>query len=930
MKNKSNEEREGLAGTPAMSADPHGSAARHRPRVRHPLVSSKLVPPAGSPFQVLRSLLREWVCGVGGERVVLVRAPAGFGKTTLMLQAHALFVERSTPTAWLTADAADNDVGRFLSFLVAAFDRITGPAESAESIGEGGEVVGIAALELFDRIAAIEAPFALFLDDVESIQNPASLSLVRQVIENLPVHARLIIGSRTMPEIGSPRLLGKGHLLEIDLAQLRFSIGEASDFLQTQRRMKISAADITQLHRTTEGWPAALWLASLALERHGSPADLVNQFSGSNAAVADYLAEEVLARQSAEVRDFLLQTSILARLSAPLCDAVRGRRDSRELLDSLERANLFVERASDDGEWFRYHSLFSSFLRGRLDRERSGESAALHRAAAAWFESEQRPIPCIEHALASGDYGYALPLLARYGDRLLGEGRVRLLARLLGSVPAAELRQWPKLRLLHVWALALTRGASEAMGLLANIEAENELDDALAAHAVALRPMLLTMADRFDDAYEVATAQVERVTPAQAFPFSIHRTSLANLLLVRGDYGAARELLDRSRSGLGGPSSPIMTIYSQCVEGVIDLLHARLRQATARFRLSAGVESDGTPSHTNGNAMAGVLLAESVYEGDDLVEAERLLGVYVPLMQELGLCDHLVSGYRNLARIAHHQGEVDRAVQIITEMECFGQRTGLSRLVGSAQLERSRISLFQGDTKSARDALLRASVVDDWEKVGSRSLFGNDAETLATAEWRWMIHAGEAEQAIAGLKPALERAEGARRRRRALKLRTLLSLAFDRAGNEKLALRTLRDALEFGAREGFVRTFLDEGEPFQSLLRRLAAARTGQDNADALAAGRYLERLAATPLQAMAAHAVPMATQSGAPAESLTRRELELLALLSEGLSNLALAARLFVSETTVRTHLRNINAKLNVHNRTQAIAAARRLGLIA
>lgn len=894
--------------------------------VRNHLLVAKTTPPTAPAWQIPRQQLQERACREAAEKVVLVQAPAGFGKTTLMLQIMEGARARGVATAWLTVDAADNDVGRFLTFLDATLDRVLGDGAAADQQNEVAS--GIVALDLIERVACTGAPFMLFVDDVEAIHNPASLAVLRQLIENLPSAGRVVIGSRTMPDVGVPGLLARGQLLAIDPVQLRFTVDETGDFLVTKRGLQLPSADVTRLQKATEGWPAALWLASLALERRELPLDLASHFSGSHVLVADYLAEEVLSQQSEDVREFMIRTSVLNQLSAPLCDALptrnhSGRDDSHRMLDLLQRSNLLVQRTGEEGTWFRYHSLFAGFLRTQLERIYPQDIPELHRAAARWYDGQRRPVPAVEHALASGDYDYALPMLERVAEQFLEGGRVRLLVRLLEPVPARELARWPHLRLVLAWALSFTRGGHEALQLLERIESENTLPEPLQAHALALRPMLLTMIDRFDDAYAAAQGSVERVASTHAFAFSILRTSLANLHMVMGKYASAREVLDRNHTHASGPAGPFMTIFSQCVEGAIDLLHGRLRQATARFRHSAGIGSQRVLTDTNGNAMAGILLAEVMYEQDQLGEAERLLSVYVPLMQELGMTDHLVCGHRNLARIAYHSGDRDRALLALTEMEVVGHRLSLPRLVANAQLERARLALWENDTKTAREALQRARSGIDWNPVMSRSLFGNDMDTLSEGHLRWMIHSGAAEEAAATLKQELDRADAARRYRRALKLRILLALALDRAGNSKAALRMARDALRFGAREHFVRAFLDEGEPMQRLLQKLSAAQQSELDETATLA-EYLKRLAG-------ARAAPIETAAPAPGmtETITKKELEILQLLAEGLSNLAIAGRLFVSETTVRTHLRNINAKFGVHNRTQAIAVARKLNLI-
>ena len=897
------------------------------PAPRGHLLRSKLTPPPSPPFQVVRSELRERICGEAGagEKLVLVQAPAGFGKTTLMLQAMATLRERGVRTAWLTVDAADNDVGRFLCFLGAAIGRLADPDETT-AMEEGSEATGLMALDLIDRVSAAAVPFVLFIDDLEAVQNVAVLALLREVLEHLPRGGRLVIGSRTLPDIGAPRLLARGQMLEVDLAQLRFTLVEAADFLADKRGLKLQGGDVARLQGMTEGWPLALWLASLALERRGQTADLVAHFPASTAALADYLAEEVLAQQPENVRNFMLQTSVLQQLSAPLCDAVRGRGDSREILAYLERSNLFVQPVDENRDSFRYHSLFRGFLRAQLERVHPQDVARLHRRAAEHFEAQRRPIPAMEHALACGDPRYSMPLIERHAEKLLEDGRFRLVARLLDGAPAEDLRQWPTLRLMHAWAVAFSRGGPDGMQLLEGIERDGLATPEQQAHALALRPVLLFMQDRLDDSYEAALNAIDQVPVEQQFPYRVLRTTLANLHLIMGRYADARELLDRSRAVRDIPSGPFMMIFAECVDGAIDLLHGRLRQATARFRHSASVGSRSTFIDTNGNAMAGILLSEVLYEQDELAEAERLLNVYVPLMQELGLSDQLICGYRNLARIAWHRGDHDRALQVVTELEFIGHRRALPRVVASAQLERSRQHLWQGDVNAAKDALQRARATTDWGEVATRSLFGNDADTLTEGQLRWTIHGGAAAEALTPLKQELERAESARRYRRALRLRVLLALALERSGNEKAALRTLRDALRFGATERFVRTFLDEGEPFLRLLHKLAAA--GQVEQDEAGASmlQYFQRLSQP---AAAVQEVPAAPATIGQFEALTRKELEILRLLAEGLSNFAIAGRLFVSETTVRTHLRNINSKFRVHNRTQAIAVGRKLRLI-
>ena len=924
---------ESVGKSPEQSRPPSAPDARPHHQRRVMAQPAKLCRPQAPPFQIFRTSLSDQLCrgNETGARVSLVRAPAGFGKSTLMRQVYEQLSGQGVATAWMRLDMADNDSARLLHFLARALDQL-----SPDEVEHGGDGPGAAAMELLDRIELLPVPFALFLDDLEVLQNSVALAFVRQLAERLPEGGRLILGSRTQPDIGLARLRARGQLQEVDANSLRFSAEETAQFLQRECGLEIDPSDISSLHQTTEGWAAALWLAYLALQQSRDPAGLVAGFSGSSALVADYLGEEVLASQPAELREFMLATSVLPQLSAELCDAVCGTNNSQEKLLALSRTRFLLEAMDEEGHWFRYHSMFAAFLQGQLQQRHPEKVTALHRAAAEAYLEQGRVVPAIEQALKSGDMDYALPLFAKHAERLLGDGRGLLLTRLMAMVPPGKLQQWPGLQVVHVWAIAFTRGAADAMAHLNDYEQQAAADSLVHLHGMALRPMLLSMLDRHDEAYRIASENLSRLPVTQTFPHAILRTSLAFVALVVGNYREAQDLLDEGRRLNVIDCTPFTHIYAQCVEGAIELLQGRLRQGTARFRLAAGVtERNGRPV-TNGNAMAAVLLSEVWYESGHFADAERLLQVYVPLVQEQGVPDHLICGHRNLARILYARGDHDGAFQTITELEYFGYRNELPRLVASARLERSRIFLLEGDRQSARDELKRAQSAGDWEKFGHWSLFGSDLDSPGDAELRWKIHFADSDAAARTLKEQINRAEGAGRGRRALKLRLLHALALHRSGTEKAALRQLRDVLRIAASEHYVRLILDEGELAMQLLQRLASQQGVRFDREQLAREpQVLFRQLVRELSQAAGNSdgsnmpTPAQTHDGKPVEKLTRKEFQVLSLLGEGLSNGAIGERMFVSENTVRTHLRNINAKLHAQSRTEAVAVARKLNLI-
>lgn len=913
---------------------PVRDAAPPRPVLAGPLLAAKLNPPTTPASQVVRTGIRDSVCNAQSARLVLVRAPAGFGKTTTMMQCRALLEERGVDTSWLTLDGSDNDSTRFLDCLAEAVSGLSGQ-DVPRSRSDGGAAPADIALAIVGSLATRTAPFALFLDDFEVIQDPAVLGLVRQIIDHLPRGGQLVIGSRSLPDLGLGRLRARGQLLEIDTDRLRFSLDEAGEFLSDRRHLSIQHDDLSRLHRKTEGWVAALWLASVALERRDTATDFIDRFSGSDQAIADYLAEDVLAAQPAPVRAFLLRTSILRQLSAPLCDALVPGADSAALLARLQASNLFLTPIEGEPGVYRYHSLFSDFLRAQCAREYPAELARLHLAASAWYAAQGRPVPAIDHAIDSGAHARAVELLSAHAENLLAQGRMRLLTRWFSALPDEVLRTRPLLQVFAIWAANFTRGAGEAMTMLERSGCADSTDPDVQAHVSALRPVLLAMVDRPEQAYAVGRERLLQSPTSQPFADSTLANAMALVVATMGEHGEAQRLLDAARRTQGTRASMFNRMYSESVEGMLDLREGRIRQATARFRIAVSATRSVSYTHTNGNAWAGVLYAGAMYEANELEQAEQLLNVYLPLARNVGLPDHMILGYVMLSRIAFCRGDIDPSVQALTELEYIGHQRHLPRVVASARLERARLLLLQGNARASQQELVRADDPEVWQRTRRLRQSANDLDYLDLARWRWTIFFGAPGSVLDALDAAIAEAAGASLHRRALKLRILRSLALQGSGDVGAAMDAMSQVLAITCGEGMFRIVADEGEPAALLVRRIEAASTrdGDTLRDPIFT-EYLHRLVralgpATPADSDGAGPAPAAAPAGAPLEPLTRKEIRVLQLLAEGYSNTAMAEKLFVSDSTVRTHLRNINTKLGARSRTQAVALGRRLGLI-
>ncbi|MFT4099974.1 MAG: LuxR C-terminal-related transcriptional regulator [Burkholderiaceae bacterium] len=964
-----------------------------------PIATAKLTPRLSSPRPVPRTSLLEQMHAAPGAALLLVHGPAGFGKTTAMLQYYAQSRDRGVATGWLTLDRADNDLSRLLRYLgeaLRAIDDALAPASG--DAPDAGTLLDVAS-----RLSSIARPFALFLDDFELIESPLGSALVRQIIDYLPACGQLVIGSRTVPDIGLGRLRAHGRLIEIPAARLRFSAEEAASFLRQQKGFALRDADIGLLHRRTEGWPAALWLVSLALQGCDDPQAFVRTFDGAHASITDYLIEDVLAKQDASIRRFLLHSSVLQSFSAPLCDAVLERDDSQRMLAAIERAHLFLVPQDGDAQWWRYHPLFADFLRSQLRQSDPAAFVRLCRRAADWWLAQRRPTPAIEHLLQAGQTLDLLPMLAEHAETLLWQGRARTLARWYASVrpwsaeqadrgqpgpgpgpgpgggPAGEgagtdgaagLLDFPALALVFAWALTLNHHYRESRRLLDAIDAReagetgeaagigeaagtgetagtSEVDGAdrvgpaagepprpgsLAADTRAVRAFMLAMSDAVKASSALWRQCLLDEASSRSFSRAMLGASYGFCLLAHHRFDEAGRFLAQARRIVEPVGESFIPPMASCLEGAIDMAQGRRLNAVARFRAALAGRDPAFSAPAASRTVAAAFLAEALYEGDELDEAERLLRLYLPMLEEAAAPDQLMTAYAVSARIAFANGDGGRATRWLTAMELVGHRESLPRMVATARLERARIALLSGDAPAARDQIAAASDASVWQPFEGLVTQANECEDPRVAMLRWRLRAGQAEAVVAPLKALLAQARALHRHRRALKLNALLAEALWAAGQAGAGARRLHETLRAAAAEGFVRCFVDEGP---ALLARVAELRpTLAETRETAALAAFADRLLAPGARSDAESPAPVAAIAApgpaAPADSLlSERERQVLELLARGHRNRAIADRLFVSETTVKAHLRSINSKLGAHSRTHAVALARERGLI-
>jgi LuxR family maltose regulon positive regulatory protein len=755
-----------------------------------------------------------------------------------------------------------------------------------------------------------------------------------------------VLASRADPPLPLARLRGRGQLAELREADLRFTYQEAGELLGAAVGAELPEVAVAALGNRTEGWAAGLQLAALSLQGRSDIGAFVEGFSGSHRYVLDYLAEEVLDRQPSQLRTFLLESSVLERLCGPLCDAVTGRADSQQLLEQVERANLFLVPLDEVRGWWRYHHLFADLLRARLEQEQPERVPELHRAAAGWFERHRLADDAIRHARAAGDLPWVARLVEQHFEALVGRREDATLRRWLELLPAEVVRARPRLCLLQAfWALIGSR--VEAVERLLD-EAERAFTDAVdepdepavgrAASLVANTPAAIARlragaAHLRGDAEQTIVFARRALAELEAGEWmleSVTRWQLVGAEWLRGlPAEAERGFLSASSSLAAWRATGQLTLVAW---GYDHLGHAQRAQghlgaalATYRQALEAVAGEPGQPAMPAAG-IAHVGLAEVHYERDELDAAVEHATQGVALSRQLGWTLPLVAGLAILARIRHAQGDPAAALEAVREAEQIQLSEAVVGLLNPAPAVRARLELANGQVEAAARWVRQRGLA-----VHDQASYPRERDYLLLA--RVLLAQQAPERALELLESWTALAAAQDRTESTIELLALQALAQADRGDEPAALTTLAEALVLGAPEGYLRVFVDEGPPMAALFGQLLGGRHPEWQAAVDAVPHdYLARLA-TAFERAGAPVFPAARRGAVMVpglvEALSARELEVLALLATGKPNRAIADELVVSLDTVKRHVTNLFNKLGVANRTQAVARARELGLL-
>ena len=906
------------------------------------LLTTKLHVPWPPPGFVPRPrLVRALGDGLARGRVLLC-APAGSGKTALLAD---LARNAGRPVAWLGLDAGDSDPARFWRYAVAALDRAR-PGLA----GRLGPLLGPPpppSLEplvtaLVNELAATpgDGEVLLVLDDYHLAGSEPVHESVAFLLEHLPPGLRVVVSSRAEPPLPLARLRARSQLAELRAAELRFTAEEAAALLGESVGPGLPGTAVAALVARTEGWAAGLQLAALSLRGQTDPAGFVAAFSGSHRFVLDYLADEVLGGQTGQVREFLLETSVLQRLSGELCDAVTGRGGSQTMLEDIERAGLFLVPLDEARGWWRYHHLFADLLSTRLDAEQPGRIQVLHRAAASWCEDHDLADDAVRHALAAGDAAWAARLVERHVETLLGRGEAATLRRWLSALPPESVRRRPRLYLAQAYAAAMgfqldtLEALLDAAGRAFAADGEGAAggDEPYEPPAGRAASVLANV----PAAIALLRAMLARLRGDATLAADHNRHALAQLdeddWLMRSFVRWNQAVTDWQEGRLGPAEQGLAEVLAErrsadeffagflamraCYDlGEVQRARGNLTAALATYRQA--LDALGESSETAHAGMAHVGLAEVLYERNDLTAAFDHATQGVRLCRQLAFTTPLASGLATLARIRQAHGDAAGALETTGEVSQLELSPQVIALINPV---RARLLLAQGDARAAAEWAKSAGLRPADEPDCPR-----EPEHLLLA--RVLLAQNGSGPALTLLERLLDAAASQERTGSIIEIQALRALALAALGDHASALAALTDALTLGCRHRHIRVFADEGAPMHALLTRL-------DAADRIDPG-YLAAVLRACGQPDAMPTPQRRSVAGSPgltqplAEPLTDRELEVLLLLATGRSNQRIAHDLYLALDTVKKHVTHILGKLGAANRTEAAARARQLGLI-
>ena len=876
-----------------------------------PVLATKLYIPPPRPKAVLRPRLIERLNeGFPGRTLILISAPAGFGKTTLV---SAWIAGCKQPVAWLSLDERDNDPARFLTYFVAALQTIAPNVGAAVlAVLQSPQPPPLEAIltALLNDITTIPDDFILVLDDYHAIEAKPIDDALAFLVEHWPPRMHLVIASREDPALPLARLRARDQLTELRAIDLRFTSAEAAEFLNQVMGLNLSAEDIAALESRTEGWVAGLQLAAISMQGHEDATGFIQSFTGSHHFVLDYLVEEVLHQQSASIQNFLLRTSILDRLCGPLCEAVvlDPAVSGPATLEYLERANLFIVPLDNERQWYRYHHLFGDLLRKRLGQSlTSGDIAEFHIRASQWYEDNGLELEAFQHAAAANDVERAARLIEGKGMPLQFRGALAPVLNWLESLPTTVLDAKPSLWVMYASTSSMTgqttgveeklQAAEAALRAQRSAEPDDKTRN-LIGHIAAIRALLAAVQNQPETVIAQSRRALKFLHPGNLAVRTATIWKMGIAYQLQGDRAAAGQAYTEAISISQASGNIIINISATTFLGSIQEMENQLHLAAQTYRRVLQLVGD-PPQPTASEAYLG--LARISYEWNDLDAAQQHGQQSVQLARQLENTDRFVPYQLFLARLKLAQGDVDGAAAILDQADQSARQYHFVYRVPEIAAAQVLTLLRQGNLTAAAHL--------------------SQMQEISLSRARVLLAEGNTSKALAMLEPLRQQVEAKDWKDERLKVTIVQAVALHAHGEKDKAVQVLNDALALAEQGGFIRIFVDEGVPMAELLTRMNVLHGG---------GRWKEYIRKLLAAFGKQKEVQPSSFSPQPlVEPLSPRELEVLQLIAQGLSNREISERLFLALSTVKGHSRIIFDKLQVQRRTEAVARARELGLL-
>lgn len=896
------------------------------------LIQTKLQIPSFGAGILLRPGLLAALDGATVRRLTLAEAPAGFGKTVLLAQWAGQIAGSDRTVAWFTAEPADNRIDRFMSYLIGALHRADAAlARDLPALIETAPNPPVETLlaSLVNVLANHPRDVCLVIDDFHHLDAPEIGDFVQALLSHAPRQLHLLLATRTAQGVRLAGLRARGQLIHLDENALRFTLAETGRLLNGSRELGLTDVEIALVQHRTEGWAAALNLAGLSLEDRAGRSEFLRRFSGAEGAVADFLAQEVLASLDGDLLDFLLRTSILDRFTAPLADAVTGQGNAAAMIARIEAANLFLMPLDRDREWFRYHALFAELLRGVLARRMRQSVPNLHLAAARWLAGAGQTSDAVDQALLAGDSALAAELVRQACMPMIMSRSIAQVRDWLSRLPEAVINAHPRLMLAQVWVYFHSSRPHEGVRVLGRARRaiarqieDGRLDAADAAELGAeirvLNAGVLSAADHS----KLALVMAERCLPEIPGQYHFLAGVLLNVMAFchysLGHLAEARRacVLALERHALA--PSAFGTVYSELILGLVEKAAGQLDAAQSRFARATTLARDSEGPGSYSEAMVGIFEAEILYERGDLASVEAMVARHRPLIAECGLVVHDLACTLLMARLSAAAGRTDEAMARLEATERQGLKARYRRLFAGALHERIKLLVARGDVEMARLILTTRGVDEAWLTDARALRPVSEFEHVALA--RVLIAEDRAPTALRLLDRLADAIRRDGRTRRLAQVRALAAIAAYRSDEPVAALGAIAEAVGLTAPHLALRSLVDEGSAIRDVmmfgLERIPAWRRSGSTQRA-----FVESVLA---------AIPAA--AGQPATprhpDMSPREGEVARLLALGYANREIGVELAMAPDTVKWHLKNIYGKLGAANRTQAVLKLQQIGL--